>query len=71
MTTDQKIKLLEKALEEKKTAKMASTYQQTFAGSKTVELFQSKAYNKTRNKELKPADRKAKKEVRPDYGTGS
>ncbi len=64
---DEKIKMLEKDLAAKQAGKMKSTYQQSFATAKTAELFFSKTYNKTRSKELKPIDRRPKKEVRPDY----
>ena len=47
---------------------MASTYKNNFAPANNLEIFFDKSYNKRKNKDLKPADRKPKKEVRPDYG---
>jgi len=70
VTTDEKIKLLEKTLEEKQKAKVTTTYNASFTKSEKLEVFATKEHNKTRSKDLKPADRKPKKEVRPDYGTG-
>lgn len=69
VTTEEKIKILEKTLAEKHPAKeAASTYQQSFGASAPVELFLSKTYNKRDAKDLKPIDRRPKKEIRPDYG---
>ena len=66
---DEKIKMLEKTVSEMATSKMASTYKNTFAPAQSLEIFYDKDYNKKKNKDLKPADRKPKKEVRPDYGS--
>lgn len=46
---------------------MSSAYKTSFAPAKTLEIFFDKTYNKRKNKDLKPADRKPKKEERPQY----
>eukprot|EP00826_Nyctotherus_ovalis_P051056 TRINITY_DN634_c0_g2_i1.p1 TRINITY_DN634_c0_g2~~TRINITY_DN634_c0_g2_i1.p1 ORF type:complete len:121 (+),score=45.24 TRINITY_DN634_c0_g2_i1:131-493(+) len=67
LRADDKIKMLEKTIQEQSKVKMSSTYQNNFAPSNSLEIFFDKNYNKRKNKDLKPADRKPKKEVRPDY----